>query len=170
MLTVSDGVAAGARDDESGRVLAERLTAEGFRVERGAVPDDADAIRAAVEAAPADTGLLVLTGGTGLGPRDVTPQVILGLADYEVPGFGELMRAEGRRSTEFAVLSRSLAAVRGSTLILALPGSPRASLESLDAVAPVLEHALATLSGDTARHPVETGASAARTTSTEDPA
>jgi molybdopterin biosynthesis enzyme MoaB len=77
------------------------------------------------------------------------------------------MRAEGRRSTEFAVLSRSLAAVLGSTLILALPGSPRASLESLDAVAPILEHALATLSGDTARHPVDTDAAAARTAGTE---
>jgi molybdopterin adenylyltransferase len=153
VLTASDGVAHGTRDDESGRVLAARLEELGFETERAAVPDDWVALSQGLLDAVERVALVVITGGTGLGPRDVTPQVVHSLTDYVVPGFGEVMRAEGRRSTPFASLSRSLAAVRGSTLVLALPGSPRAALESLDAVVPILDHALATLRGDTQRHP-----------------
>jgi molybdopterin adenylyltransferase len=158
VLTVSDGVASGHRQDESGPVLAERLSELGYRVERGHVRDDVARIAEAVKAATTAHVLIVTTGGTGLTPRDVTPQALRGLLEYEVPGFGELMRAEGRRSTPYAALSRSLAGVAGRSLVLAVPGSPRGALESLEAVVPVLEHALDTLVDDHT-HPVEPSAS-----------
>lgn len=145
VLTVSDRSAAGEREDTGGRVVADRLAALGYRVDRGLVPDEADQIEGAVRDAARDHELVVTTGGTGLGPRDVTPQALRGVVDYEVPGFGEAMRAEGRRSTPFASLSRSFGAVAGRTLVLALPGNPRGALESLDAVTNLLEHALDTL-------------------------
>lgn len=161
MLTVSDGVADGTRHDESGEVLARRLEVLGFAVERAAAPDDEPAITRFVTGAAEAHRLVVTTGGTGLGPRDHTPEALRAILDYEVPGFGELMRAEGRASTPFAALSRSLGGVYRGSLVLAFPGSPRGALESLEAVVPILEHALATLGGDTRRHPVETGADAA---------
>src|SRR5512134_406354 len=123
VLTISDGVTAGTRADESGSLLAERLEAAGFAVERGVVPDEAGAIAAAVGAGARRHPLVVTTGGTGLTPRDVTPQAIDPLLDYRVPGLAELMRAQGMRSTPHAALSRSLAGVLDRTLVLAVPGS-----------------------------------------------
>jgi molybdenum cofactor synthesis domain-containing protein len=145
VLTVSDRSAKGERDDASGAALADRLTALGYRVDRAIVPDEPRQIVGAVRDAARDHALVVTTGGTGIGPRDVTPQALRELVTYEVPGFGEAMRAEGRASTPFAILSRSFGAVLDRTLVLAVPGSPRAALESLDAVAPTLEHALETI-------------------------
>ena len=138
VLTVSDGVTAGTRTDESGLLLAERLQEAGFAVERGIVPDDVAAIAAAVGAGARRHQLVITTGGTGLTPRDVTPQAIEPLLDYAVPGLAELMRARGMRSTPHAALSRSLAGVAGRTLVLAVPGSPKGALESLEAVLPVI--------------------------------
>ncbi len=147
VLTISDRSARGERADTSGDVLAERLRGLGFEVARGVVADERAAIVATVrEAAPA-FALIVTTGGTGLTARDVTPQALRELLDYEVPGFGELMRAEGLRHTAFAALSRSLAGVVGSTLVVAVPGSPKGAAESLDAVAAILPHALEMLAG-----------------------
>lgn len=145
VLTVSDRSSAGEREDTGGSAVAERLRGLGYRVERGIVPDDREPIARAVEEAAAGHPLVVTTGGTGLGPRDVTPQALRGLIDYEVPGFGEAMRADGRASTPFAILSRSFAAVVGRSLVVALPGNPRGALESLEAIAGVLDHALETL-------------------------
>ena len=145
VLTVSDRSFSGEREDSGGEAVAERLAALGYEVVRGIVPDERDDIARAVERAARDHPLVVTTGGTGLGPRDVTPQALRDLVDYEVPGFGEAMRADGRASTPFAILSRSFAAVIGRSLVIGLPGNPRGALESLDAVAGTLEHALDTL-------------------------
>ena len=151
VLTVSDGVSAGTREDRSGDVVAERLAGLGFDVRRAVVADEPDEI-ASLVAAEADDGtrLVVTSGGTGLGPRDRTPEAIATIVDYIVPGFGEAMRAEGRTHTPLASLSRSVGAVRGQTLILCLPGSPKGALESLDAVDIILAHTLDTLAGHTA--------------------
>lgn len=157
VLTISDGVMAGRREDESGERLAARLVTLGHRVERDVVGDDARAIAAAVRAAAARHRLVVCTGGTGLTSRDVTPQALAGVLDYQIPGFGELMRAAGMRSTPFAALSRSLAGVAGRSLVLALPGSPRGALESLAAVEALLPHALETLADDSSRHATAEG-------------
>ena len=147
VLTISDRAAAGNRDDVSGAAVAERLTALGFAVDRTTVPDERDRIEAALVAAAARHPLVVTTGGTGLTPRDVTPQATLAVIDYEVPGFAEAMRADGRAKTPLAILSRAVVGVRGRALIVNLPGSPRGATESLASLEPVLEHALETLGG-----------------------
>jgi molybdopterin adenylyltransferase len=150
VLTISDGVTAGTRVDESGQALAARLADMGFSVERVTVPDDSIEIATAIaRAAAGGAALVISTGGTGLGPRDRTPQTLHGLLDYEIPGFGELMRAYGREITAMADLSRSMAGVLGSTLVIATPGSRSGALDSLAAIAPILNHALETLGGDT---------------------
>ena len=151
VVTVSDSTVAGTREDRSGPGLEKRLAGLGFDVQREVVADEPDHIaRIVATAADAGTRLIVTTGGTGLGPRDRTPEGVSGVIDYVVPGFGEAMRAEGRRHTPLATLSRSFGAVRGQTLILCVPGSPRGALESLDAVDMILGHTLETLSGRTA--------------------
>lgn len=151
VVTVSDGVTAGTREDLSGEVVAERLGGLGFEVSREVVADEPDEI-ARIVATAADSGarLIVTSGGTGLGPRDRTPEGVSTVVDYVVPGFGEAMRAEGRTHTPLATLSRSFGAVRGQTLIICVPGSPKGAIESLDAVDMILAHTLQTLSGRTA--------------------
>lgn len=151
VVTVSDGAFQGKRKDDSGAALAELLTRAGFEVGGPQlVPDEVERITEAVVTAVArGVDLVVATGGTGLGPRDVTPQALSTLIDYEVPGIGEAMRRAGTSSTPMAALSRSMAGVRDRTLIISVPGSPKGATESLEAVMPVVGHAIQLLHGHT---------------------
>jgi molybdopterin adenylyltransferase len=147
LVTVSDRVAGGTREDKSGDVVAARLVELGFAVDRSLVPDEVDRIQGAIRAGAADHEVVMTTGGTGLTPRDVTPQATLPLLDYEIPGMAELMRSEGAKSTPLAYLSRSVVGVMGRCLVVTLPGSTRGAIESLEALVPILDHALDTLAG-----------------------
>jgi molybdopterin adenylyltransferase len=148
ILTISTKGARGERVDESGERISEllaRLPAD--IVGRAVVSDEVDDIQRQLRdwIRAVDPELIVLTGGTGLGPRDVTPQALEPLLDYPVPGIAEAMRAAGLKKTPHAMLSRSLAGVIGRTLVLALPGSPRGVVDSLDAVLEAIPHGLRTL-------------------------
>lgn len=157
VVTVSDGVAGGTRDDASGRAVASALEAAGFEVSRReVVPDDRNRIEALLRELSRETALVVTTGGTGLGPRDVTPEATRAVIHREAPGLAEEMRAAGRGSTPFSALSRGVAGTIGSALVLNLPGSERGAVESLQGVLPVLGHALELLAGHTA-HGAATG-------------
>jgi molybdopterin adenylyltransferase len=147
VITVSDGVAAGTRQDESGVALSDRLARAGFRVDRASVPDDRAAIERAFRDGAVEHVLIVSTGGTGLTPRDVTPQATHAVIDYEVPGLAEAIRAAGRAKTPMADLSRGVVGVIGRSLVVNTPGSPKAALESLAAIELTLAHALETLAG-----------------------
>lgn len=156
VLTVSDSAHRGLREDTGGPAVREVLSARGFEaVAYRVVPDDRSAIAEALRewADGGGVDLVVTTGGTGLGPRDVTPEATLEVVDRLVPGLAELMRWETRRHTPMAVLSRGVAGIRGRCLILNLPGSPRAVRQCLEAVLPVLPHALETLRGEERGHP-----------------
>lgn len=147
VLTVSDGVASGTRQDASGLALGDRLSEAGFVVDRATVGDDRGLIESALRSAAAGHAFVISTGGTGLTPRDVTPQATLAVIEYEVPGLAEAMRSAGRAKTPMADLSRGVVGVIGRTLVVNVPGSPSAALESLAAIEPTLGHALETLAG-----------------------
>jgi molybdopterin adenylyltransferase len=152
VITVSDGVFHGTREDKSGPAVVAILREGGFEAgEPEVVADEAERITEAIETAiTLGAQLIVTTGGTGLGPRDVTPQATASLIEYEVPGIGEEMRRAGASSTPMAALSRGTAGVRGMTLIINVPGSIKGATESLQAVMPMLDHAVQLLRGNTA--------------------
>lgn len=150
ILTISDKGAAGERKDESGDALQELLVKNGYHVlRRKLVPDEVGLIREEiVRWCSEGLHLILTTGGTGLSPRDVTPQAMEGILDYEVPGMAEAIRAYGLKFTPHAMLSRGKAGVRGKTLIINLPGSKKGAVQGLEAVLPALEHGLKKLLGE----------------------
>ena len=151
ILTISDKGSQGERADESGMVIREALGAYDVQVVKyGIVPDEGDLISAKIVEWIDKEGidLILTTGGTGLSPRDVTPEATLAVLDRSAPGFVEVMRAESLKKTAKAMLSRAVAGVRGGSLIINLPGSPRAVRECLEVILPVLPHAIEVLRGE----------------------
>jgi len=152
VLTISDSVSQGTRTDRSGPAVRERLEQLGWRVALlEVIADEVPEIsqRLATLADGGQVAAIFTTGGTGVAPRDVTPEATRLVLEREIPGFGELMRLKGRESTPLAVLSRSVAGTRGRVLIVNLPGSPRGAVESLDAIVELVPHVLDLLRGQT---------------------
>lgn len=161
VVTVSDGVIAGTREDRSGAAATDLLTQAGFEVERHVVADERDDIGVLLASLVArGVPLVVTTGGTGFGPRDVTPEATRDVIEREAPGIAELLRSEGRASTPMASLSRGVAGIVGSTLIANLPGSTAGVREGLGTLLPLLPHALELIAGSTGEHPTGHGGSA----------
>lgn len=150
VLTISDSSSQGKRKDTSGPAVCDKLESAGFQIVRTVIaPDEQEEIEKLLFAC-ADTARLVVTvGGTGIAVRDVTPEATLAVAQRLIPGIPERMRREGAKKTPFAALSRGICGVRGTTLLLNLPGSPAAAIDSLEAVLGILRHALDLLGGNT---------------------
>jgi molybdopterin adenylyltransferase len=150
VVTVSDGVSAGVREDTSGDVLEELLAGEGFEVERTVVSDDAEVIADAIRTL-GDSGvsLVLTTGGTGFAPRDVTPEATRGVIDREAPGIAEAIRADALARTPHALLSRGIAGIRGAMLVVNFPGSTGGCRDGFEVVRPALRHGLELAAGDT---------------------
>lgn len=153
MLTVSDGVSQGKREDTSGELAASMLEEHGFRVvERRVIPDGVDPVAEAIADLATGTDLVVTTGGTGLGPRDLTPEGTAMVIEREAPGLAEAMRAVTFGKNPHGMLSRGLAGTVGNTLVINLPGSPRGVEESLDVILPGLDHGIALLVNEPTDH------------------
>jgi molybdopterin adenylyltransferase len=151
VITISDRGYCGEREDASGKVIQEMIQGVGFEVAFSAVvPDEKEEIKRVLLKGTDEMGvdLIVTTGGTGVSPRDVTPDATREVIEQEIPGFAEAMRIEGLKKTPFAMISRAVCGVRGRTLICNLPGSPKAVREGLEVILPVIPHTIAKLQGD----------------------
>jgi molybdopterin adenylyltransferase len=152
VLTISDSVVAGTRDDRSGDLLQELLEADGFDVVRRVVADDRNEIADAIAELTAGAALVLTTGGTGLGPRDVTPEATAEVLERSAPGIAEALRADALAKTPHALLSRGVAGTRAETLVVNLPGSTGGCRDGYAVLRPALEHALSLLSSQPTTH------------------
>jgi molybdenum cofactor synthesis domain-containing protein len=152
VLTISDGVSEGTREDKSGDLLCELLAGEGFEVQRQVVPDDRDTIAAAIAELCEEARVVLTTGGTGLGPRDVTPEATAAVLERDAPGIAEAIRADSIAKTPHALLSRGRAGVRGRALVVNLPGSPGGCRDGFAVLKPALKHAVELLAGEETTH------------------
>ncbi|HLM94514.1 MAG TPA: MogA/MoaB family molybdenum cofactor biosynthesis protein [Gaiellaceae bacterium] len=152
VLTVSDGVSAGEREDASGDLLAEALARDGWEVERCVVPDDREEITALLRELAGTSALVLTTGGTGFGPRDVTPEATSEVLERSAPGIAEAIRADAVAKTPHGMLSRGTAGIVGSTLVVNLPGSPGACRDGWAVLAPAIGHAVKLLAAETTKH------------------
>jgi len=152
VLTVSDGVAAGTREDESGDLLAAMLAVDGYEVERRVVADDLDEIAHTLTVLTSDAALVLTTGGTGVAPRDVTPEATASVLERVAPGIAEAIRADAIAKTPHGLLSRGVAGVRGTALVVNLPGSTGGCRDGYAVLRPALDHALRLLSDEATEH------------------
>jgi molybdopterin adenylyltransferase len=152
VLTVSDGVSAGEREDESGDLLVAALAEDGWEVERRTVPDDRDEIATALRELARTSALVLTTGGTGFGPRDVTPEATTEVVERGAPGIAEAVRTDAVARTPHGMLSRGTAGTVGSTLVVNLPGSPGACRDGWAVLAPAVGHAVRLLAAETTEH------------------
>lgn len=152
VITVSDGVSAGLREDGSGNALEDILVEHGFEVSRDLVPDESEQITRAILDASSYASLVLTTGGTGFGLRDVTPEATATVLEREASGLVHAMIARGLESTPMAALTRARAGTVGNSLVVNLPGSPKGAVENLDAIIDLIPHALQLLGGDNQHH------------------
>jgi molybdopterin adenylyltransferase len=152
VLTVSDGVSRGEREDASGELLAELLAADGYEVARRVVPDERQAISEALEALAREAQVVLTTGGTGVAPRDVTPEATADVLDRQAPGISEALRADSIARTPHGLLSRGVAGTLGSALVVNLPGSVGGCRDGYEVLRPALSHAVGLLTGQATTH------------------